>query len=123
KHRSVNWILDYEKYTKPTGEFYDINKDYYGFVPGENEKYTIRDFDKMNEQEIDSLVAVYDLLYFTDTYGIMGNEWYRHRDRNENSESIYGGLSEKDLLMLRKMKNKGKPIIAEFNTIAYPTPL
>jgi hypothetical protein len=122
KHRSVNWILDHEKYTKSNNSFYDINKDYFGFFPGENEKYTIGDFDKLNEQEVDSLSMTYDMVYFTDTYGILGNEWYKHRDINENSESIYGGLSEKDILLLRKMKAKKKPILTEFNTIGYPTP-
>jgi hypothetical protein len=123
KHRSVNWILDYEKYTKTNGSFYDINHDYYGFFPGENEKYTIHDFDKMNELDLDSIASIYDMVYFTDTYGILGNEWYRHRDINEVSESIYGGLSEKDILLLKKMKQRRKPILTEFNTIGYPTPL
>ena len=122
KHRSVNWILDYEKYTKSNGSFYDINKDYFGFFPQENEKYTIRDFEKMNESDLDSVSAVYDMIYFTDTYGIMGNEWYQHRDINENSESIYGGLSEKDIMLLKKMKERRKPILTEYNTIGYPTP-
>lgn len=123
KHRSVNWILDYEKYIKPDGKYYDINADYYGFFPGENEKYTIRDFEKMNDQELDSISAAYDLVYFTDTYGILGNEWYRHRDVNEISESIYGGMSEKDLLLMKKMKARQKTILTEFNTIGFPTPL
>lgn len=122
KHRSVNWILDYEKYTKSNGLFYDINKDYYGFFPSDNEKYNIQDFEKMNESDLDSMSSIYDMVYFTDTYGILGNEWYKHRDRNENSESIYGGLSEKDILLLKKMKERNKPIISEFNTIGYPTP-
>jgi len=123
KHRSVNWILDYEKYTKSNGAFYDINKDYYGFFPLENEKYDIHDFDKMSESDLDSIASIYDMIYFTDTYGIMGNEWYHHRDPNENAESIYGGLSEKDNLLLKKMKERNKPIITEFNTIGYPTPV
>ena len=123
EHRSVNWILDYEKYTKSNGSFYDINKDYYGFFPGENERYQIRDFEKMNETDLDSVASVYDMVYFTDTYGVLGNEWYLHRDINDNSESIYGGLSEKDILFLRKMKEKNKPIITEYNTMGYPTPL
>jgi len=123
EHRSVNWILDYEKYTKSNGSFYDINKDYYGFFPGENERYQIRDFEKMNESDLDSVASVYDMVYFTDTYGVLGNEWYLHRDINDNSESIYGGLSEKDILFLRKMKEKSKPIITEYNTMGYPTPL
>jgi hypothetical protein len=122
KHRSVNWILDYEKYTKSDGSFYDINKDYFGFFPKANEKYVIHDFEKMNETDLDSIAAIYDMIYFTDTYGIVGNEWYRHRDINENSESIYGGLSEKDILLLSKMKERNKPILTEFNTIGYPTP-
>ena len=122
KHRSVNWILDYEKYTRSNGKFYDINNDYYGFFPGENEKYKINDFEKMDEGDLDSMAAVYDLVYFTDTYGILGNEWYLHRDKNENSESIYGGMSEKDIRLLRKMKERNKPILTEFNTIGYPTP-
>lgn len=122
KHRSVNWILDYEKYTKSNGSFYDISKDYYGFFPGDNEKYVIHDFDKMNEPDLDSVASVYDMVYFTDTYGIIGNEWYEHRDVHETSESIYGGLSEKDILLLKKMKERNKPILTEFNTIGYPTP-
>ncbi len=122
KHRSVNWILDYEKYTKTNGEFYDINKDYYGFFPQQNEKYIIHDFEKMNESDLDSVAAIYDMVYITDTYGILGNEWYHHRDINETSESIYGGLSEKDMLLLEKMRERNKPILTEFNTIGYPTP-
>ncbi len=123
KHRSINWILDHEKYTKSDGSSYDINKDYFGFFPASDEKYAIRDFDKMNEPEVDSTAAANELAYFADTYGVLGNEWYRHRDRNENSGSIYGGLSEKDLLLMSKLKDKGKLLIAEFNTIGFPTPV
>jgi len=122
KHRSVNWILDHEKYTKPDGSYYVIDKDYYGFFPGENEKYHIQDLDDMNEPEVDSVADIYDIVYFADTYGVLGNEWYKHRDIHEVSESIYGGLSEKDLLLLSKMKERRKPILTEFNTIGYPTP-
>jgi hypothetical protein len=121
EHRSVNWILDYEKYTRSDGSLYDISKDYYGFFPGDHERYTIHDFEKMDDGDLDSLTSVFDLVYFTDTYGVLGNEWYRHRDRNESSISIYGGLSEKDMLFLKMMKEKKKPIVTEFNTIAYPT--
>lgn len=122
KHRSVNWILDYEKFTRKNGEFYDISKDYFGFFPDEDEKYQIHDFEKMDDIDLDSLSAVYDMAYFTDTYGVMGNEWYRHRDINETSKSIYGGLSEKDIVLLRKLKKRNKPIITEYNTMGFPTP-
>jgi len=122
KHRSVNWILDHEKYAKPDGNYYDINKDYYGFFPGEDEEYTIEDLEKMNDPEVDSVAQTYDMVYFTDTYGVLGNEWYKHRDVNEISESIYGGMSEKDLLLMTKMKEKRKPVLVEFNSIGFPTP-
>lgn len=122
KHRSVNWILDHEKYTGSFGGFYNINRDYFGFFPGENEKYTVRDFERYDDSELDSISSIYDLAYFTDTYGILGNDWYRHRDIYEHSASIYGGLSEKDLSLMMKFKRKNKPIIAEYNTIGYPTP-
>jgi hypothetical protein len=69
KHRSINWILDYEKYTKPDGSFYDINQDYFGFFPKEDEKYVINDFEKLDEPEVDSLG--YNLAYLVDTYGVL----------------------------------------------------
>lgn len=123
KHRSINWILDHHKYVKEDGGSYDINKDYFGFFPQQDEQYTIRDFDNLNEPELDSMSKVNDLLYIADTYGILGNEWYRHRDRNENSGSIYGGLTEKDLLLIQKMDDADKLVVAEFNTVGFPTPL
>lgn len=122
KHRSINWILDHEKYVKLDGSFYDINQDYFGFFPKDDERYEIRDFDKFNEPEVDSTSVANDIAYFADTYGVLGNEWYKHLDRNDNSGSIYGGLSEKDLMMMRRMKDANKLVIAEFNTIGFPTP-
>ena len=122
KHRSVNWILDHEKYIKSDSNYYEIDKDYYGFFPGENENYTVKDFDNMSDEELDSIADYNDALYFTDTYGVFVNEWYRHRDIHEESHSIYGGLSEKDLKMMEKMKARKKLIITEFNMIGMPTP-
>ncbi|MFM9051315.1 MAG: hypothetical protein ACKOKF_03215 [Bacteroidota bacterium] len=122
KHRSINWILDHEKYVKKGGSFYDINRDYFGFFPQANEKYLIADFDKMGEAEIDSVAEANDVAYYADTYGIMGYEWYKRLDRNDNPGSIYGGLSEKDLQVMDKMAEKKKLMIAEFNTVGFPTP-
>lgn len=122
KHRSVNWILDHEKYIASDSSYYEIDKDYYGFFPGENENYTVRDFDNMSDEELDSIADQNDAIYFTDTYGIFVNEWYRHRDIHEESHSIYGGLSEKDLKIMQKMKARKKLILTEFNMIGMPTP-
>ncbi len=122
KHRSVNWILDHEKYIKSDSNYYQIDKDYYGFFPGENENYTTRDFDNMSDEELDSTADHNDAIYFTDTYGVFVNEWYRHRDIHDESHSIYGGLSEKDMKMMGKMKARKKLILTEFNMIGMPTP-
>jgi hypothetical protein len=122
KHRSINWILEYDKYVRRDRKFYDINQDYFGFFPQEDERYEVRDFDTMNEPELDSMASTNAVAYFADCYGIMGNEWYVHLDRNDNAGSIYGGLSEKDLLLMRKMAEKDKLVVAEFNTVGFPTP-
>jgi hypothetical protein len=123
KHRSINWILDHDKYVKGDGSFYEINTDYFGFFPQENEKYLIADFDKLNAGEIDSMATANSLAYFADTYGVLGNEWYKRLDRDDNAGSIYGGLSEKDLMVMERMGAHGKLTIAEFNTIGFPTPV
>ena len=61
KHRSINWILDHEKYVKADASFYNINKDYFGFFPKDDERYEIRDFDNLNEPEVDSMALANDV--------------------------------------------------------------
>ena len=47
---SVKYAILYDDAMLSTSwSFYKIDEDYYGFFPGENEKYSIRDFDKMND--------------------------------------------------------------------------
>lgn len=122
KHRSLNWILNLRKYVKRDGSSYEIDKDYFGFFPGEDEQYLIKDFDNMSDAEVDSIAGENDMCYFTDTYGVWSDEWYRRKSRLEKSINIYGGLSEKDVLLMLKMKAQKKLVIAEFNILGVPTP-
>jgi len=70
------------------------------------------------KQAADSL----DVAYFTDTYGIFSNEWYRDTMDNEKSTKIYGGLNKNDIILLKRMQDSSKLTLAEFNFLASPTP-
>jgi len=121
EHRAFNWVLSHRKYTRPDGEFYLPQRDYLGFFPLKNEKFNIKDLSNLTEKQIDSISDITDMAYFTDTYGIYYNEWYRQKDLTEHSEKVYGGLDKNDVLFLKKMKAKKKLILAEFNLFATPT--
>jgi len=120
EHRAFDWILNHQKYYKPNGDPYTTS-DYVGFFPLENDHFLIKDLSNFTEKQIDSLSTCSDMTYFTDTYGIYYNEWYRKKDLGEHSEKVYGGLHENDVLFLKMMKEKKKLILAEFNFFATPT--
>jgi len=123
EHRVFDWVLQHRKYFKPNGDSYSPEHDYLGFYPFENDSFSIKDLSKLTEKQIDSLSSSADMTYFTDTYGIYDNEWYRKKDIGEHSKKVYGGLDKNDVLFLKKMKEKKKLILAEFNFFATPTPI
>lgn len=121
EHRSLNWLLLHKKYIKDNNEFYKTAEDYFGFFPLPDKKFNIRDLSKYNDLQIDSLAKHYQMAYYSDTYGIYSNEWYRDTLINEHSNKVYGGLDKQDYLFLTKIKEQKKLAILEFNTIASPT--
>ena len=121
EHISFNWILNYNRYTKTSVEPYEIDHDYFGFFPLENEEYKLKGLERFSSKQLQQLTADSDMAYFTDTYGIYNNEWFQHTNVNERSGMLYGGLSDKDLEFLELMKENKKLIITEFNTIGSPT--
>ncbi|MFA6278421.1 MAG: hypothetical protein WC622_16865 [Pedobacter sp.] len=121
EHISLNWILNYHKYTKNNTEGYKIARDYYGFFPKDNEQFRIRGLERFSASQIAQLSNDADLAYFTDTYGIYNKEWYQQKNNQRSSGILYGGLSNRDLEFLKLMKAKKKLIITEFNTIGSPT--
>jgi hypothetical protein len=121
EHRAFDWVLDHRKYLKPNGDFYSPQRDYLGFFPLDNGRFLINDLSKLTEKQLDSLSTCSDMTYFTDTYGVYDNEWYEKKDLAEHSEKVYGGLDKNDVLYLKKMKEKKKLILAEFNFFATPT--
>lgn len=149
EHRSFNWILTHHKYSKPDGKLYKIKQDYHGFFPIERGKsYFTSDLDGFVDavvdpatvdstgrgwftkvkkpgysfDQIDSIASSLDMVYFTDMYGMYVNEWFRDTILwKERSPLLYGGLTENDLHLLEKMKEKKKLILAEFNYYHHPT--
>ena len=121
EHNAFDWVLSHRKYVKPDGNFYSPQKDYLGFFPLKNEEFSIKDLSKLTEYQLDSISTSLDMTYFTDTYGIYYNEWYKQKDVTEHSAKVYGGLEKNDVIFLKKMKEKKKLILSEFNLFATPT--
>ena len=103
EHYCINWILKHEKFKKPNGDNYSASEDYYGFFPGKNKRFQIKDFSKFSESQIDSMADFYQLAYFTDTYGVYYNEWYLDTFVNEYSTKFYGGMDLNDYNLLKRM--------------------
>ncbi len=114
EHKGLMWFLNNNKYYKNTqNEPYYASKDYFGFFPLNNKKYTIKDIpDNLNN---------YDLIYIADTYGVYEDEYSNKNKDGSRSEIIYGGLNKEEIERLRTALYNGIPLIAEFNTFASPT--
>jgi hypothetical protein len=122
KHKSFNWILTNERFVKKEKRTsYSYRKDYYGFYPTR----PLRDrlFDKKDYRVADLITIAEnsDAVYFTDTYGVFYNEWYRGINRSRRTRKLYGGLNNNDNLLIKEMKDRNKLVILEYNTFDYPT--
>jgi len=121
EHISLDWILNQEKFTKNNNELYKKGQDYYGFFPGEKEKFELKGLERFSTAQLEQMSADVDAAYLTDTYGIFSNEWYKTGDAKERSGIIYGGMSIQDLSLLKLLQAKHKLIITEFNCLGSPT--
>ncbi|MBN7816672.1 hypothetical protein [Algoriphagus pacificus] len=122
EHSSFFWVLDHLKITKKNQEFYNRKTDYFGYYPaGEKPKPEIKDLSKLTSQMIKDKVTNTDLIFITDTYGVMASADELAEMQSLKPRVIYGGLDTKDLELIREAKAQEKTIIAEFNTMASPT--
>ncbi len=122
EHVSFTWVLNNQRFTKTASSLYKNSNDYFGFFPMEDEKFRLKGLERFSPEMLDKLSNDADMVYFTDTYGIYRNEWYKKKKDVEGPGVIYGGMTEQDIELLRLMKAKHKLIISEFNTIGSPTP-
>jgi len=121
EHISFDWILNQQKFTKNHSALYSPGRDYFGFFPGSDDHYRIKGLERMGTDKLQQLASDADMAYFTDTYGIYKQEWFRKVPDNERSELLYGGMSVQDIGLLKEMKVRHKLMIAEFNAIGSPT--
>ncbi|WP_461642405.1 hypothetical protein [Labilibaculum euxinus] len=122
EHLSFFWVANQKRWVKPNGEEYNFAEDFYGFHPGDDGRYVIKDLRIFEKQGLSALADSLDLAFFADTYGIYNSNWKDHPDYGKDTISLfYGGLQPAEFNLIREMKRKGKTIIAEFNFIAAPT--
>lgn len=121
EHISLDWVLNYQRFSKNRTELYKPGRDYFGFFPGEGDRYKLKGLERFSPEQLQRLASDADMVYFTDTYGIYKQEWYRKTSDNERSEVLYGGMSQQDIELLKEMKSRHKLMIAEFNAIGSPT--
>lgn len=112
EHNGLMWLLNHFKYTKADGTAYNVQDDYFGYVPGDNHTFTTREF---------SVLEPYDLIYIADTYGVYTDDLTEEHIHGNRSSKIYGGLSMHDVEQIKTAAYEGSTIIAEFNTFGSPT--
>ncbi|SFB12561.1 hypothetical protein [Algoriphagus aquimarinus] len=123
EHQTLFWAFEYMKIQNKQGQFYAKDKDYFGFFPDESPSFgTPRDLRELSEIEIKEAASKLDILYFADTYGVFEDD-FEKEPSDEISKKIYGGLNRGDISLMREVAAQHKTIIAEFNTMASPTPI
>lgn len=115
EHEGLVWILNNQKYVKNRNDSYIKQKDYVGFKPDANKNVRV--------STLPEDLSKYEVIYFTDQYGVYEEEYFGMNKLGERSEKIYGGLELADIAKVEDalFKNNNKTLIAEFNTFASPT--
>ncbi|MFT4412413.1 hypothetical protein ACLM5H_01005 [Fredinandcohnia humi] len=109
EHLALFWVNKHLKLTKPDGSFYEIEKDYQGYKPGNR-----------NTETTLTIPQNQGIIYVTDTYGVY-NEDIEGNPLGKRSDLLYGGLTIFDWNNVMSAKNDNTTLILEFNTIASPT--
>jgi hypothetical protein len=121
-HKPFSWILTNERFVKKEkGTTYSYTTDYFGFFPQRPLRDHKWDRNDYRLTDLINLADKNDAVYFTDTYGVFFNDWYRGINKSRKSRKIYGGLNNNDFLLIKEMKDRNKLIIMEYNSFDYPT--
>ncbi|MGD0582210.1 MAG: hypothetical protein ABR974_04605 [Bacteroidales bacterium] len=121
-HKSFFWILTNDRFVKPNKSSYSFRKDYYGFFPKRPLREKLWTKEDLHLPEIMDMVKKTDALYYTDTYGVYFNDWYKGINKSRRSRKLYGGLNHTEYSYLLEMQKLNKLCILEYNTFDYPTP-
>ena len=120
EHKSLVWTLNHNRFVKANGASYSNKNDYFGFFPVDIETETF-DFRSIRINEVEEFSNLYDVAYYADCYGVQSFEWYKGKSKPVRSQKVYGGLNQNDYLLLKKMLEKEKLVIAEYNMFSTPT--
>ncbi len=121
EHKSLFWLLNYHKIVNKAHKSYSYKNDYYGFHPVEGEDNASYNIKSLRLYEIFGIADDLDFMYYTDSYGVSYEDWFRRPADRFHSPLIYGGLNQNDYLLLNEMRRKNKLIISEFNMLGSPT--
>lgn len=123
EHAGFFWTLNHQKYKKSTGAAYDLRRDYLGFFPnGKSDFGVADDLRGSTDEEINELAKNHDLLYLADSYGVFQGDFSDEKEVKITGK-IYGGLDPSDIQLIRFAKEHGKVVVAEYNSMASPTPM
>mgnify|MGYP005834609227 CR=1 FL=1 len=120
-HKSFMWVLTNERFVKNKGGSYSFRNDYYGFYPTRPLREKGWKQNNLRISEVMNMADSVDALYYTDTYGVYMNDWYRGISKSRRSRKLYGGLNNTDYLYVVEMMLRNKLCILEYNTFDYPT--
>jgi hypothetical protein len=121
KHRSLTWILTNDRFVKKNKRAFSYKKDYFGFIPTRPLREKLYKQNNLKLIDIMDVVNKTDALYYTDTYGVFFNDWYKGINKSRRSRKLYGGLNNTDYLYFVEMQRRNKLCILEYNTFDYPT--
>jgi hypothetical protein len=113
EHSGFMWILNNLKIRNSvTEDVFKYDRDYYGFMPLPDQKYSII---KLPED-----LAQADIIYLADTYGVYEDDFLTEVSSGKRSGKIHGGLDDDEIDIIKGNLNQNT-IIGEFNILASPT--
>jgi hypothetical protein len=121
EHNSASWLLTHYKYTDRKGVIPNSSIHYFGVFPISDTTFKVRTFKNYSEARIDSLTDQYDFAFYADAYGVYTNDIFDIKKRNERSSLIYGRLEQEDIEVMKRFREKQKPLLGEFNILRSPT--
>lgn len=120
EHKSVVWLLNHYRFTHPERGAYSYRHDYHGFFPIDP-KNELFDFRSVRISEVEHYASTLDVAYYVDCYGVYPFEWYKGKSKPTRTQRVYGGLNQNDYLLMKKMLDRGKLVIAEYSLFGSPT--
>lgn len=114
EHKGLMWMLNYSKVLNAeTNTHFKYGEDYFGYFPGNDDDYTIREIPWTEEKP--------NLIYLADTYGVYADDELLARPAGTAAQLKYGGINAAEMDAVYHHLGGGNTIIGEFNIASSPT--